>query len=88
MVDRVRGWRIMVDGVRGWRIMVDRVRGWRIMVDSVRGCRIRESMIDSLWDQLIPSARIMVSRRGFSRAWKPGYEPVGSGWSRRQSTMD
>ena len=49
---------------------------------------IRESMVDCLRDQLIPPASLLVSGRGFSRAWKPGDEPVGSGWSRRQSTMD
>ena len=38
--------------------------------------------------QLIPPVSLLVSRRGFSRVWKPGEEPVGSGWSRRQSTMD
>ena len=45
---------------------------------------LRESMVDCLRDQLIPPASLLVSRRGFSRAWKPGDEPVGSGWSRRQ----
>ena len=43
--------------------------------------RTRESMVDCLRDQLIPPASLLVSRRGFSRAfsraWKPGDEPVG-----------
>ena len=55
---------------------------------TVSSLCVRESMVDCLRDQLIPPASLLVSRRGFSRAWKPGDEPVGSGWSRRQSTMD
>ena len=56
--------------------------------DVIARVRIRESMVDCLRDQLIPPASLLVSRRGLSRAWKPGDEPVGPGWSRRQSTMD
>ena len=36
-------------------------------------------MVDCLRNQLIPPASLLVSRRGFSRAWKPGSEPVGAG---------
>ena len=39
---------------------------------------VRESMVDCLWDQLIPPACLLVSRRGISRAWNPGDEAVGS----------